>query len=82
MASRMGLGNFQINRTYGEYEIIPDLLDEIVPEGYYWNKTEKRGRKWVKMARAFMLRTENTPKDQFTQAAMGSGKSSVSLRSL
>ena len=65
----MGVRNFQINRTYGEHEIIPDLLYDIVPERYCWNKTDKRGRKWVKMARAFMLRTENTPKDRFTQAA-------------
>lgn len=65
----MGLGQFRPTHDYGEHEIIPDLLDEVVPDGYYWEKTEKRGKKWVKMARAFMLRTERTPRDRFTQAA-------------
>jgi hypothetical protein len=65
----MGLGQFRPTRDYGEHEIIPDLLDEVVPDHYYSNKTEKRGEKWAKMARAFMLRTERTPQDRFTQAA-------------
>lgn len=64
----MGLGQFRPTRNYGEHEIILDLLDEVIPD-YYWNKTEKRGEKWAKMARAFMLRTERTPQDRFTQAA-------------
>lgn len=65
----MGLGQFRPTRDYNEHEIIPDLLEEVIPDDYYWDKTEKRGEKWVKMARAFMLRTERTPQDRFTQAA-------------
>jgi len=65
----MGLGQFRPTRDYDEHEIIPDLLDEVIPDDYYWDKTEKRGEKWAKMARAFMLRTERTPQDRFTQAA-------------
>ncbi|GAB3327838.1 hypothetical protein GCM10027355_32390 [Haloplanus salinarum] len=65
----MGLGQFRPTRDYNEHEIISDLLDEVIPDDYYWDKTEKRGEKWAKMARAFMLRTERTPQDRFTQAA-------------
>lgn len=65
----MGLEQFRTTRDYSEHDIIPNLLNEIVPDGYYWDKTEKRGEKWTKMARAFMLRTERTPQDRFTQAA-------------
>ena len=65
----MGLGQFRPTRDYDEHEIIPDLLEEVIPDDYYWDKTEKRGEKWAKMARAFMLRTERTPQDRFTQAA-------------
>lgn len=65
----MGLGQFRPTRDYDEHEIIPDLLDEVIPDDYSWDKTEKRGEKWAKMVRAFMLRTERTPQDRFTQAA-------------
>lgn len=65
----VGLGQFRPTRDYDEHEIILDLLNEVIPDDYYWDKTEKRGEKWAKIARAFMLRTERTPQDRFTQAA-------------
>lgn len=65
----MGLVDLGPARHYGEHELLPELLDEAVPEGYNWNKTVLRGKKWVKMARAFMLRTERTPRDRYNQAA-------------
>jgi hypothetical protein len=65
----MGLEQFRPTRDYNEHEIIPDLLDEVMPDDYCWDKTEKRGEKWAKMARAFMLQTERTPEGRFIQAA-------------
>lgn len=69
----MSLDSFRINRSYGEHEVLPELLDDIVPEGYYWNKTPKRGEKWVRMARSFILRSERLVPDRFNQAAHEAG---------
>lgn len=65
----MGLYDITRDRAHGEHEAIPEVLDEIIPQDCLWSKTPRREEKWVKMARAFMLRTETTPQDRFTQAA-------------
>lgn len=70
----MGLGDITPDWTYGEHGVLPKLLDDIIPDGYYWSKTAARGRKWVKMARAYILRTERTPRDRFIQAAHDIGE--------
>lgn len=65
----MGLYDITPDRSHGEHEVIPELLDVIIPDDCLWSKTAKREEKWVKMARAFILRSENNPVDRFTQAA-------------
>ena len=69
----MGLGEFRWSPDYGEHEVLSEILDEIfeeeIPDGYSWSKTRTRGKKWVKMARAYLFRPEETPRDRFNQAA-------------
>lgn len=71
----MGFEEFVTDSTRdcGEHEAIAGELevvfDEYIPDRFSWEGAAKRPYKWVKMARAFMLRTERTPQDRFNQAA-------------
>lgn len=65
--------NLRPNPNYGEHEAIAEELDEIFDEefpGVYWRKTDSRGKKWAKIARAYMSRDDVNPKTRFNQSAM------------